>query len=200
MADHGVTGVFNLVVGPGRTSASGCCTTAPAARFRSRARRRSAAASPQVVAGAVRPHDPRTGRQQRDRRHRGRRPRPGGARDPLRRRRHGRPALHAHAPPHRRTSRSPSDLIERLVARLRAGAHRRSARAGTLMGPLVEPAGGRRDARGARAGEGRGRRRSSAAASGGRISAPHFVEPTIVRMPAQTRRSSSTRPSRRSST
>ncbi len=75
----------------------------------------------------LRPDNPRARRQQRDRRDRRRQPGPGGARDPVRRGRHCRAALHLDAPDHRARQRGRT-ARRAARARLRAGADRRSAR------------------------------------------------------------------------
>ena len=101
MADHGVTGVFTLAVGPGRTVGEAMLDDrAAAARV---VHGIDGDRPARVVDGRppLRPHHPRARRQQRHRRHRRRQSRSRGARDPLRRGRHGGAALHLDAAHHR---------------------------------------------------------------------------------------------------
>ena len=121
MADHGVRGVFTLAIGAGRTVGERMLNdrrlplisftgSTPGGRARGGDR-----------GEAVRAHDSRAGRKQRHHRDGGREPRSRDACDPVRRRRHGRPALHVDAAHHRaegdrgRAGRAPG-------ARVRAGA------------------------------------------------------------------------------
>ena len=184
MADHGVTGVFTLVVGTGPTIGERMLSDPrlPLVSFTgSTAVGRRVA---QVVAAALRPLAAGTGRQQRHRRRRRRRPRHGGAGDALRRGRHGRATVHLDAPadrPHRRDRAAGGAA----GGRLPAGADRAPLDAGTLMGPLVS----------ASALETMQAALSQAVREGGQVLyggaprpdlGPRFVEPAIVRMPAQT--------------
>ena len=101
MADHGLAGIFNLIVGAARTIGDLLLDDrAPAAdlvhRFDAGGPARGRARG-----APLRPNDPGTGRQQCHHRRRRRRSRSGNARDPVRRSRHGRPALHHHPAHHR---------------------------------------------------------------------------------------------------
>ena len=151
---------------------------------------------------AVRPLAARARRQQRDDRGAVGRPRSRHARDPVQRRRHGRPALHLAAPADRAR-------VDRRRARRRgsSGAYRSvpigdPLEAGTLVGPLI-------DARRVRARcRPRSRRRAreggevvaAASACCRRVPTRTTSRPALVRMPAQTADRAARRPSRRSST
>ena len=105
MADHGVAGVFTLAVGPGRTVGEAMLArSAAAARVVHRVHGDRPACR-RSRRRPLRPHHSRARRQQRHCRHRRRQPRSRRACDPLRRRRHRRPALHIDATDHRAHSR-----------------------------------------------------------------------------------------------
>ena len=102
MADHGVSRRLHPGRRPGPHRRRGDADTIAACRSISftgstAVGRRVA----EIVAGRFGRDDSRTGRQQRHRRRRGRQPRSGRARHPVRRGRHRGPALHVDAPDHR---------------------------------------------------------------------------------------------------
>ena len=127
MADHGLTGIFSLVVGSGSTVGERMIrdTRLPLISFTgSTAIGRRVAA---VVAERFRALHSRARRQQRHHRLRGRAPRFGDARDRLRRRRHRGPAMHIDAAPDR--AQVDDARSHRFAcACLQTSAYRRSAR------------------------------------------------------------------------
>ncbi len=185
MADHGVGGVFTLVVGAGRTIGERMLADRPPAADLVHG---LDGGRPPRVAGrrrALRPFAARARRQQRHRRRRRCRPRPGGARHPLRRRRHRRPALHLDAPADRPPRGRSPRCAARLVAAYRQVPIGEPLDGATLMGPLVSTA----------AVETMQAALAQAVSEGGEVLyggarrpdiGPQFVEPAIVRMPAQT--------------
>ena len=137
--------------------ASACSPTRASRSSRRPARRRMGRRIAERGRAALGPHDPRAGRQQRDRRARRRGPRPGGARRDVR----GGAARPGSAA--RRTRRLvvqkgvAATMVERLkkvYASIRIGD---PLDPGTLMGPLVDEQRGGRHDEGAGAGAGRGR-------------------------------------------
>ena len=185
---------------PRRTStcsSSPMPTARPGARRQPRRRRWSAPPArsgwaPQIAPARRRPlrqRPPGARRQQRRHRRAVGRPRPRRARHRLRRRRHRRPALHHHAPPHRPRGRR--RRARRSGSPASTPACRSATRSPTApsSGPLIDANALRVDAARPRPGGRRRRRARSSAATGATPrghAMPYYVEPAIVRMPAQT--------------
>ena len=184
MADHGLTGVFTLAIGPGRVVGEAMLNDPrlPLVSFTGSTEVGRHVA--QVVAGRFGRTILELGGNNAIVVSDGRQPRSGGARDPVRRGRDGGPALHLDAADHR--ARGVAAAADRAAGRgLPPGADRRSARGRHADGPA-----------------GHRRRRSTqmeaalaqAVREGGEVLCgggrrpdlgPQFVEPAIVRMPAQ---------------